>query len=173
MKNLKLFIPLFVGMIILSCCKETSLDEVTVAKVAVSSNSVKQMKLVPFKGSFETFSERLNTSSPNQRITGNGQASHVGKAKFESLSTLIFTTPPPFTLSGTSIMEAANGDKIYTNFTGTATPQPDGTTRLSISHTFTGGTGRFQDVSGYFHHFATANPASPLGFIEVKGEISY
>ena len=70
-------------------------------------------------------------------------------------------------------MEAANGDKIYTSFTGTATPQQDGTTHLSVNHTFTGGTGRFENVSGYFHHIATGNPASPLGFIEVKGEISY
>jgi hypothetical protein len=70
-------------------------------------------------------------------------------------------------------MEAAKGDKIYTSFYryGYATERRHNT--FIIESYIYGGTGRFENVSGYFHHIATGNPASPLGFIEVKGEISY
>lgn len=129
---------------------------------------------VPFKGRHTTVTERLGDPPLLQlRITGYGQATHLGQGTFVALSTLNLTTAPPFTLGGTATFNAANGDSFYTSFSGTATPMVDGTMAVVMTHEVTGGTGRFTNASGTFTGEATGSLTNPEGFITYDGYISY
>lgn len=129
---------------------------------------------IPFKGSYVTTSETL--SAPPMvliRITGIGDATHLGKVKFVALSTLNLTTPPPFQISGTSTNYTANGDVIYTDFTGTSTPNTEGILTVVMTHNITGGTGRFKNATGMFKGYAISDPKMPTGTLTTEGYISY
>ena len=130
--------------------------------------------MLPLKGTYETTNERLsNPPMLLQRITGIGQSSHLGEGKFVALSTLNLTTAPPFSLSGTATFYAANGDIFTTSFAGTASPNTDGTLNVSMLHTITGGTGRFEHATGSFVGTTVGNPNMPGGEITYEGYISY
>ena len=128
----------------------------------------------PFKGSYTTNAQIL--SGPpmlQQRITGVGHSSHLGKSEFVANTTLNLTTPPPFSLGGTAVFTAANGDQIFTSFSGTATPNMQGQNEVEMTHTITGGTGRFENASGTFTGYTVAVPGHSTGFITNEGTISY
>ena len=108
-----------------------------------------------------------------QRITGIGYSTHLGESKFVAISTVNLTTPPSFQLSGTSTSYAANGDVFYTVFTGTATPNADGTSNVVFTHNITGGTGRFKHATGSITGNAIADPKKPSGFTTSEGYICY
>jgi hypothetical protein len=78
------------------------------------------------------------------------------------------------TATGTATLTAANGDKIFTQFTATGIPTetPD-VIFITEVHTILGGTGRFVDANGTFTRFALSNLA--LGFSNgiFEGVISY
>jgi hypothetical protein len=173
----------FVSMYsLLSCTKETALvQEKGTASVqengtvAATPKMNAVTKTVPFKGTYITSNETL-IGPPMQltRITGIGQSTHLGEGKFVALSTLNLTTLPPFHLEGTAVFYAANGDVFYTTFTGTATPNPDGTRTFVMIQNITGGTGRFEHASGSFTGNGIANPTDPpSGSISYEGSISY
>ena len=132
------------------------------------------LKHMPFKGSYQTTAQIL-TGPPimQQQISGTGNSSHLGKSSFVATSTINFTTPPPFILGGTAVFTAANGDQIYTSFTGTATPTGTGANEVEIHHTIVGGTGRFNSASGNFTGYTIAVPGHSNGFITQEGSISY
>lgn len=170
MKNVLFTLPLAL-LLLFSCTQENTLgtDEFLAA--------IKK-RPVAIKGTFETVSVPLGPPLTNparqlQRITGEGQVSHLGKSTFEASSTIFFAPQPPLTNSGTSTMTAANGDKLYSTFTGTITPQPDGKRLVSLRHTITGGTGRFEKASGYYTGLTTADPATPAGVLNIEGELVY
>ena len=152
-----------------SCQKEAFEDQVNL----VTSNA-KVEKDRPFKGTYTTSSEILQPAPfLHTRITGIGQASHLGKGSFVALSTLNLTTAPPFQLGGTATFTAANGDEFYTTFTGTATPNGQGALNVSMSHTITGGTGIFENATGSFEGFTVAVPGHAEASIDYAGTISY
>ncbi len=155
MKQLSVLLCVFTCMYFLSCKKEAD-------------------KKTPFNGTYVTTNQILNGPPMlQQRITGTGHATHLGKSSFVAISTLNLTTPPPFQLGGTAIFYAANGDEFYTTFAGTSTPIDGGRSNVVVNHTITGGTGRFEDASGYFVGTAIANPALPTGSITYEGYIRY
>lgn len=171
----------------LGCTKENPLNENLVDGLPAASSDGRGLAssdgrglkpLVPFKGTFETVSIPLDTppsNPPQQRlkITGTGQASHLGKASFVSFATIVFAGPPPFRATGTSTMTAANGDQLLSDFTVVITPQLDGTSLAIISHIITGGTGRFAGARGHYGGTTRDNPTNPVGFLPLAGEISY
>lgn len=164
----------FASMIFLFSCKKETVSVNENETVSAIAKKNEANKMVPFKGTYTTTLEVL-TGPPMllQRITGVGHATHLGASTFVALSTLNLTTAPPFNLSGTAIFTAANGDIFYTSFTGTATPNPDGTRTVVMNHTITGGTGRFDDASGNFTGFSIVNLSSPENTITYEGSISY
>ena len=97
-----------------------------------------------------------------QEISGVGQSSHLGRSTFVAYPTIYFTTPPPFRNEGTASFKAANGDEFFTFFTGTVTPNTDGTNTVVMEHEITGGTGRFEGATGGVTGFTIAVPGHTL-----------
>ncbi|WP_018478794.1 hypothetical protein [Pontibacter roseus] len=156
-----------------SCSTEDELDAIT---LSASDSTEANSKMRPLKGTFELYHQVLPGSVfpvQNIRIEGFGQLSHLGKTSFVNLSTLVLTPPAPFISTGTSVMTAANGDQLFTSFRSVHTPQPDGSTYVVITHTVTGGTGRFLDASGGYTGITYAIPGVVPGILEVTGEIAY
>ena len=158
---------------LLSCQKEAFEDQAMDNQNLVALNA-KVEKTLPFKGTYTTSSEILQPAPfLHTRITGIGQASHLGKSSFVALSALDLTTAPPFQLGGTATFTAANGDEFYTTFTGTATPNGQGALNVSMSHTITGGTGIFENAKGSFEGYTVAVPGHTEASIDYVGTISY
>lgn len=132
-------------------------------------------------------------SMPGLALSGSGHASHLGRVQLTASNCayrdpnpnnpdgLIFTGP-----GGTSpsvIIEAANGDKLFARFSGTATPlavsMQGGQYILNGSYTIAGGTGRFENATGCGVlsgmedvHF-TGSGVSGEGGIQLQGVLSY
>ena len=158
---------------LLSCQKEIIEDKAMDNPNLIASNA-KVAKALPFKGTYTTVSEILQPAPfLHTRITGTGQASHLGKGSFVALSALDLTTAPPFLLGGTATFTAANGDEFYTTFTGTATPNGQGALNISMSHTITGGTGRFENAIGSIDGHTVAVPGHTEASIDYEGTINY
>jgi polyvinyl alcohol dehydrogenase (cytochrome) len=82
----------------------------------------------------------------NGGFVAHGVATHLGA--FTHFGTLAFAPtddPAVFTISGTTVYEAANGDRLYASLTGTLNVQ---TGVGSGTDTWVGGTGRFADAHG-------------------------
>ncbi len=142
--------------------------------VPASQVPAPQKNTVPIKGSYSTVSEALTPPPFVQiRITGTGQSSHLGKGSFVALSMLNLSTPPPFTIGGTTTFYAANGDEFYTTFTGTSTPLGDGVMEVEMTHEITGGTGRFTNATGNLTGYTVAGLVNPNAHITYEGTISY
>ena len=172
MKQKFLLLLTLVSIVLLQSCKK----EMNPAQKSASSATemAKKKNAVPIKGSYTTFAEILQGPPMlRQRVTGLGSSSHLGKGSFVAIPTLNFTTPPPFSLSGTAVFTAANGDEFYTSFTGTATPNGLGANIVVMTHSITGGTGRFTDASGTFIGNTVAAPGHAEGFITYEGTIDY
>ena len=168
-----LILAVLASVIILASCQK-QVDELAQNEPATRAQSNASGKMVPIKGTYTTTNERLsNPPMLQQRITGLGQSSHLGEGKFIAVSTLNLTTPPPFNLGGTASFYAANGDIFTTSFAGTASPNTDGTLNVSMLHTITGGTGRFEHATGSFVDTTVGNPNMPGGEITYEGYISY
>ena len=162
-----------ISCLLLSCQKDTMENETTNNENLVLAAKVKKEKDRPFKGSYTTSSEILQPPPFfKTRITGTGHATHLGNSTFVALSTIDFTTQPPFQLSGTATFTAANGDEFYTTFTGTSTPNGEGTFTIVNAHTITGGTGRFQNATGSFSGYTVAFPGHTEASIDYEGTIS-
>jgi hypothetical protein len=131
-------------------------------------------KSVSFEGTYATTHEILNPAPTlKQRITGTSQAKPLDISKFVALATVAVSPPPPFKVSGEGTFSADNGDTFTTTFTGTNTPNADGTVTVEMTHTITGGTGKFAKASGTFVGNAVANLAKLAGEITYKGTITY
>ncbi|UFH55894.1 hypothetical protein [Spirosoma sp. KNUC1025] len=129
---------------------------------------------VSFEGTYITTNEVLNPAPTlKQRTTGTSQAKPLDINKFVATATIHITPPPPFNVSGEATFYADNGDVFTTTFTGTSTPNADGTSAVTVTHTIEGGTGKFEKASGTFVGNALANPKNPTGSITYKGMITY
>ena len=160
-------------MFFTSCKKDTPVVDQT---TNLSAHQIQAASLknhpVPFKGDYITVAEFLPTPA-RQRITGTGTATHLGRNIFVADATVNLTTPPPFAIAGTAVFTAANGDKFYTRFTGFNTPTGAGTSRGDLNHIITGGTGRFENVSGQFTGVAFVTQGSPTNTVTFDGIINY
>lgn len=99
-----------------------------------------------------------------------GQGTHLGRMT-SVLSGGICTVDIGtglISFTGNAVHTAANGDRLFAEFAGTISP---GTLTLS-NITFTGGTGRFENVTGYGSGGGTLETATGAGWFEVNGMIS-
>ncbi|MGI8599567.1 MAG: hypothetical protein ACR2KB_09940 [Chitinophagaceae bacterium] len=178
-KQISVLLAVFASFYFISCQKEaiTPFEE-SRNSAAVSANANNESKMseagVPFKGSYTT-SSVLMQPPPNlvHKVSGTGIASHLGKSTFEAISNVTVSFPPPFTVSGTRTITAANGDQLFTTFTGTSTPRVNGMNGADLQETIIGGTGRFANASGSFTTKARNNFITSSFRADFDGYIKY
>jgi len=118
---------------------------------------------VPFKEDATGVS--FTPTGPNSGVeTDAGQATHFGTV----FVTFDVTFDSSTTFHGTATDLTANGDLVYESRTGMFTSP----TTVVQYITYTGGTGRFQDLTGSAIMHASISPAGVLTQ-EVTGTISY
>jgi hypothetical protein len=122
---------------------------VALAGTTLAAPAKAEKKELPFKGTLQSV-ETYVVNPPTMSVTanGSGNATHLGQYAIHydvevNLETLAG--------EGSAQLVAANGDVLYANLLGQATPT--GTTdvfNVVEEFTITGGTGRFADASGNF-----------------------
>ena len=125
---------------------------VTLALAAVLglASSARAGEQVPFKGGLAGVVTHTPVDPQTDYVVvdATGTATHLGE--FE-LSVPHFVDTPTRTAAGYYEFTAANGDKLYADFTGQATPtSTPGVIAIVETATITGGTGRFAGASGNF-----------------------
>ena len=112
---------------------------------------------MPFKGTYEGL-ETVGTVPSHHHLDATGNATHLGR----------FTVTADWTLAatgnfGTSTWTAAGADgdnKLFTSFRRSGVANPP-TITFTETHTITGGTGRFTNVSGTFTVVQTRGLSMP------------
>ncbi len=129
---------------------------------------------VPFKGSYTT-SFVIVQGPPNiiQNVSGTGIVSPLGASTFEATVYITATPTPPFMVTGKRTITAANGDQLFTTFTGTSTPVVNGMNGADLHETITGGTGRFANATGSFTNTARNNFTTSTFTADFDGVIKY
>ena len=105
---------------------------------------------VPFRGRFAGVAKPLAVNPPivTAIASGRGIATHLGLFLFENPHTVNVATGQ---LVGTFNLLAANGDKIFADFSGQVSATSTPGVRLVVgTATITGGTGRFTGATGSF-----------------------
>lgn len=178
-KQLSLLFAVFASFYFMSCQKEaiSPLEEnsnsISASAIAGQESNMPD-KGVPFKGSYTT-TMVLVQPPPNliQNVSGTGIASHLGRSTFEAISYVTVSPQPPFTVTGTRTITAANGDQIFTTFSGTSTPVVNGMNGADLQETIIGGTGRFANASGNFTVKARNNFITSTFKADFEGYIKY
>jgi hypothetical protein len=101
---------------------------------------------VPFRADFNTvFESTLNFPIISVHVTGDGEATHLGRTAIETTDQM----GNVITGATTAIYHftAANGDEVVAEFDFVALPTPTGFT-FTGTWEITGGTGRFTNASG-------------------------
>jgi len=118
-----------------------------VAGLAGPASAGEQM---PFKGSLEgdVSVTPLNPPLLGADVEATGNATHLGQFRLD----IPHLVNPAFrTAAGCYEFTAANGDKVYAEFTGLASPTAiPGVLYIEETATITGGTGRFAGATGSF-----------------------
>jgi hypothetical protein len=107
-------------------------------------------KHVPFKGSFEGDVTVTPLAPPFVMVDveATGEATHLGTFTLDIPHVVDRATRAAV---GSYEFTAANGDKVYAEFTGLATPTAiPGVLYIEETATITGGTGRFAGATGSF-----------------------
>lgn len=139
----------------------------------------------PFKGSYNVALTIPKTDLVQDLVsTGEGNATHLGRFVFHSLTHADFTDLDNITVSGGTetnpvTFTAANGDELYLTFSGTGQPNDDNTYTVIRNFEIIGGTGRFEGADGSFSSTSTAaftttaESVSLAGTVYFTGTISY
>jgi hypothetical protein len=133
----------------------------------------------PVRGT-ETGITSVNLATGSGRADGSGQLSHLGRVTFTSdVTSFRLTGPGTFSFTLTTVVGAANGDKVFATGTGTGTLTPTGS-EATLALTITGGTGRFAEASGTVTSAISTVTVSLVGTTLTtrdtathKGQISY
>jgi hypothetical protein len=95
---------------------------------------------------------------------GVGNATHLGKFKWEDEETATFNPDFTFSVVGSFTMTAANGDKLTGTFETTGFVNAEGQLVINGEYVFDGGTGRFANATGEGTLDALADALPSLGF---------
>jgi hypothetical protein len=106
----------------------------------------------PIAGSFTGENQTVTGSClpgySRRLAVGSGNMSHLGKINFSLEHCVNFTTG--LILSGSDVLQAPNGDKLFVSHNGYCLPIPGSTNAaVTMFATITGGEGRFENASGY------------------------
>lgn len=132
---------------------------------------------VPFKGSAE---EQAISATPVDEDTvlvvteGEGQATHLGRFTFVSPH---YSGLTDFSIDGTQLFTAANGDELHATLLGNLAPVVDETGHVylvgDVAGTITGGTGRFADATGAFTFHIEFDTETAHSFSTIDGTIHF
>ena len=132
--------------------------------------------VVPFKGSYNGIPVAVfdpMCMCMHQTFEFDGLATHLGESHFSATGTVY--QGPPMEQYGGGTFIADNGDLLYWNFEGTGQFLPGGLVEFWGNYWITGGTGRFEGVTGEgtYWGMATAGPTSPdpWGKIDFDGTL--
>lgn len=123
-----------------------------VLAASVSPAALADDAVVPFKGTYSGIPVAVydeTCSCLHQTFEFDGLATHLGESHFSSTATTYI--PPKFPdmpVSGSGTFIAANGDELDWSFQGFGKFLPGGLVEFSGDFWFTGGTGRFEGVTG-------------------------
>jgi hypothetical protein len=131
--------------------------------------------VVPFKGTYHGIP--VGRFDPTcmcvrQTFEFDGNATHLGNSHFSATGT-VYQGPPMLQFGGGTFI-SADGDLLYWSFEGTGNFLPDGLVEFWGEFWITGGTGRFEGVTGEgtYWGMATAAPsANPWGKITFDGTL--
>ena len=132
-------------------------------------------KIVPLKGTFafQTTAPvpiaRCEVGEIGVRATKVGNATHLGR--FTAVSTYCVDPATLAITRGKTIFTAANGDQLFTTFSGRLTGSPP-VFGVEIALTITGGTGRFSGASGSASVVGDFDTAAGAGTASLDGVIS-
>ena len=112
----------------------------------------------PFKARYETYPQPVGPPENGiltLKIPGDGEGDPLGKSTWDAEMKVNVAQGPPNPQTGTMVFTAANGDQLFGTYEGLGTP--DGPA-VSFQGTFqiTGGTGRFEGVTGAGTYWGTA-----------------
>jgi hypothetical protein len=126
---------------------------------------------VPFRGRFKAISTVIELNPPiGVAVTnGTGNATHLGRFLFQHPHTVNFETSQ---LAGTFNLVAANGDKIFADYSGQIRPTSTPVVPVVGTATITGGTGRFAGARGSFAIQRLFDPATFISVGSFEGTIS-
>jgi hypothetical protein len=107
--------------------------------------------------------------------------SHLGVTTASTEESIVTPAGPPvgtvvpITQSLTlTVYTAANGDQLFSTYTGTGTNDfASGAATFEGTETYLGGTGRFVGATGQAHIVGTASVFTNRGFFTTSGNISY
>jgi len=124
---------------------------------------------VPFKGSVQNV-ESFDLQFPTLFVDaiGTGEATHLGRftVTYEVEVNLLTNTS-----IGSAHFVAANGDSVFTEFTGEGTADPEVVLEM---YTIIGGTGRFAGATGSFtlvRHLTLVSPVAGTSEASIDGTI--
>jgi hypothetical protein len=98
------------------------------------------------------------------RMNGTCRLTHLGLTTWTAVQTLSVGPGGEQQIVNDTIYRAANGDLLYGHFTGTGTQVDPMSLTFTGTETYTGGTGRFADVSS---HATVTGGAAFAGFVPV------
>jgi len=102
------------------------------------------------------------------------QLQHLGRTTAVAEQIVIATGPTTQVASNTTVYTAANGDQLFSTWSGSSTLNP---TTLDVEfsgpETYTGGTGRFAQASGSAFISGTASLSANTGQFTSEGTLSY
>ncbi|HEU0293325.1 MAG TPA: hypothetical protein VFR47_11355 [Anaerolineales bacterium] len=128
-------------------------------------------KPLPLKGSIEAV-ETYQVNGPTMLVTatGTGEATHLGRY---TVSYEVEVDLPTGTGTGLSAQYvAANGDTLFAEGSGQATPTDDPTVFVVVeTFTITGGTGRFDGATGNFTEERRVNIVTGVTAGTISGTI--
>jgi hypothetical protein len=128
-------------------------------------------KPLPFKGSIEAL-ETYQVNGPTMLVmaTGSGEATHLGRY---TVTYEVAVDLPTGTGSGISAhYVAANGDSLFAEGSGQATPTDDPSVFVVVeNYTITGGTGRFDGATGSFTEDRRVNIQTGVTSGTISGNI--
>ena len=124
----------------------TPAASVSTASLTTVSTAFRTGNALPFRGSL-TAKEIDIVTFPTLRADGEaeGTATHLGRyaATFNATVNVLDGTA-----TGSYTFTAANGDQLFSTFTGLGVPAGEGIASITETLTITGGTGRFAGASG-------------------------
>lgn len=128
---------------------------------------------VPFKGSIEA-QETYQVNGPTMSVTatGSGQATHLGRYTVTYEVQVDLATGTGTGLSAHYV--AANGDSLFAEGSGQATPTDDPDVVMVVeTYTITGGTGRFEGATGSFNEERKVNLVTGATAGTINGTITF